>query len=72
MVKFKGSYDAEYDVVKSYYLIAIAFVVAIIFHPNLNRRFVADFAWAFSQYLETIALLSQFILFNKKVKAKLI
>lgn len=66
-MKFKTSYNKDLDVVKSYYLIAVAFLVALVFHPNLNRHFYADFAWAFSQYLETIALLAQFILFNKKV-----
>ncbi len=66
-VKFKSSYNRDLDIVRSYYLIAVAFVVALVFHSNLNRNFFADFSWAFSQYLETIALLSQFILFNKKV-----
>lgn len=66
-VKFKTSYSKELDIVKSYYLIVAAFVVAITFHPNLNRHFLSDFAWGFSQYLETVALLSQFILFNRKV-----
>jgi hypothetical protein len=51
MTKFKSSYNRDLDVVKCYYLIAVAFVVALIFHPNLNRTFYADFAWAFSQYL---------------------
>lgn len=65
--KYKISYNHDLDSVKCYYLIAVAFVVAAIFHPNLNRQFIADFAWAFTQYLETIALLAQFKLFHKKV-----
>ena len=65
---FKSSYNRDLDIIKSYYLIAIAAVFAVLFHSNLNRSVWADFGWAFTQYLETIAILSQFILFNKKVK----
>jgi hypothetical protein len=64
---FRTSYTRDLDVVKSYYLIILAFIVALVFHPNLNRNVFADFSWAFTQYLETVALLAQFILFNKKV-----
>lgn len=49
-----------------------AAIFAVLFHSNLNRSVWADFGWAFSQYLETIAILSQFILFNKKVKVSVI
>jgi hypothetical protein len=68
MEPFKSSYNRDLDVIKSYYLIAVAAVFALLFHSNLNRSMWADFGWAFSQYLETIAILSQFILFNKKVQ----
>lgn len=67
MEPFKTSYNRDLDVIKSYYLIAVAAVFALLFHSNLNRSLWADFGWAFTQYLETIAILSQFILFNKKV-----
>jgi hypothetical protein len=45
----------------------VAAIFAVLFHSNLNRSVWADFGWAFTQYLETIAILSQFILFNRKV-----
>lgn len=67
MGPFKTSYNRDLDVIKSWYLIIIAAFFAVLFHSNLNRSVWADFGWAFSQYLETIAILSQFILFNKKV-----
>lgn len=67
MGPFKTSYNRDLDVIKSWYLIIVAAVFAVLFHSNLNRSVWADFGWAFSQYLETIAILSQFILFNKKV-----
>ena len=65
--KYTTSYQKSEDTIKAYYLIIVAFVFAIFFHSNLNRSVIADFAWAFSQYLETLSLLPQFILFNKKV-----
>lgn len=67
VVPFRTSYNRDLDIIKSWYLIIVAAVFAVLFHSNLNRSVWADFGWAFSQYLETIAILSQFILFNKKV-----
>lgn len=64
---FKASYNQDLDTVKSYYIIAVAAVLALIFHSSLNRSFVGDYLWAFSQYLETFAILSQFVLFRNKV-----
>lgn len=48
-------------------MIIFAAVMAAIFHSNLNRTVVADYGWAFTQYLETVAILGQFVLFTKKV-----
>ena len=67
MVLFKGSYNQDLDTVKSYYLIAVAGVLALLFHSSLNRSFIGDFTWAFTQYLETFAIFSQFVLFRNKV-----
>jgi len=69
MVLFKGSYSQDLDTVKSYYLIILAVVLALLFHSSLNRSFIGDFTWAFTQYLETFAILSQFVLFRNKVPA---
>lgn len=66
---FRTSYNQDLDVVKSYYLVGFAAVMAILFHSNLNRTIIADYGWAFTQYLETVAILSQFVLFTKKVTA---
>lgn len=49
--KYKTTYDRELDTVKSYYLVACAFMLAVIFHSNLNRSVIGDFLWAFTQYL---------------------
>ena len=46
--------------------------MAIFFHSNLSGDFLADYGWAFSQYLETIAIMSQLVLFVKKVPQSII
>lgn len=67
MGPFKTSYNKDLDVIKCYYLIVFAAIFAIFFHSSLNRSFFGDYGWAFTQYLETVAILSQFVLFTKKV-----
>lgn len=64
---FKSSYNQDLDTIKCYYLIPFAAVMALLFHSNLNRTIVADYGWAFTQYLETVAILGQFVLFTRKV-----
>ena len=68
MVAFKSSYNQDLDTVKCYYLIALAAVLALLFHSSLNRSFIGDYTWAFTQYLETFAIFSQFVLFRNKVR----
>ena len=51
MVSFKGSYNGDLDTVKSYYIIGLSVVLAFLFHSSLNRSFVGDYTWAFTQYL---------------------
>lgn len=70
-VPFKTSYNQDLDTIKCYYLIGFAAVIALFFHSNLNRNVVVDYGWAFTQYLETVAILSQFVLFTKKVRSVL-
>ena len=67
MVLYKSSYNQDLDSVKSYYLVALAAVLALLFHSSLNKSFVGDYTWAFTQYLETFAIFSQFVLFRNKV-----
>lgn len=69
---FKGSYNQDLDSVKSYYLIVLAAVLALLFHSSLNKSFIADYTWAFTQYLETFAIFSQFVLFRNKVPPVLV
>lgn len=39
-----------------------------LFHPTLNNNFFTDTAWAFSLYLEAVAIMPQLYLFQKKVR----
>jgi hypothetical protein len=65
---FRTSYNQDLDTVKCYYLIGFAAVMALLFHSNLNRTIIADYGWAFTQYLETVAILSQFVFSQKSTK----
>lgn len=50
------------------YLAVPCFVLAVIFHPGLNSHFLADTTWAFSMYLESVAMLPQLYMFQKQVR----
>ena len=45
-------------------LVLPALLVAALLHPALNGNFVTDTAWAFALYLEAVAMLPQFMLFE--------
>ena len=44
-------------------------ILALIFHPNLNGHFIADYSWTFACYLETFALVPQLVLFQRSGSA---
>ena len=48
------------------YLMAPALVLALFFHPNLNKEFFSDTCWTFSMYLEAVAMLPQIYMFHKQ------
>eukprot|EP00591_Stephanopyxis_turris_P010128 CAMPEP_0195513398 /NCGR_PEP_ID=MMETSP0794_2-20130614/5054_1 /TAXON_ID=515487 /ORGANISM="Stephanopyxis turris, Strain CCMP 815" /LENGTH=344 /DNA_ID=CAMNT_0040641395 /DNA_START=42 /DNA_END=1076 /DNA_ORIENTATION=- len=50
------------------YLVIPSFILALIFHPERNDHFITDVAYAFSMYLEAVALLPQLYMFQKHVK----
>jgi hypothetical protein len=54
--------DNQYGVV---YIVVPAVFLAIFFHPNLNREFLADTAWTTSMYLEAVAMVPQLYMFQK-------
>lgn len=76
---FKSSYDSKYDkfgnlhVPSEYgaaYLIVPTLLVAIMFHPELNKEFFSDTCWTFSMYLEAMAMLPQLYMFQKQAGDK--
>jgi len=50
-------------------LVVPSLLLAILFHPSLNRNFFTDIAWTFALYLETVAIMPQFFLLQKAKRA---
>mmetsp|Transcript_18391 Transcript_18391/g.22358 ORF Transcript_18391/g.22358 Transcript_18391/m.22358 type:complete len:295 (+) Transcript_18391:162-1046(+) len=50
-------------------LVVPCFILALLFHPTLNKNKLTDTAWTFAAYLETVAVLPQFYLLQKANKA---
>lgn len=48
------------------YLIIPCVIIAIFFHPSLNREFFSDTFWCLSMYLEAVAMLPQIYMFQKQ------
>lgn len=46
-------------------LIVPALILALLFHPSLNKNTITDTAWTFAAYLETVAVLPQFYMLQK-------
>ena len=71
MVRIKGSnrytYDRDYDKIKYYFMAIPCLVLAFFIHPTLNKNLFTDTAWAFSIYLECIAIFPQLLLMHNKV-----
>lgn len=76
-VKYRHTYDEGADAFGNLhvpkelgalvYLAAPCFVLAVLFHPGLNSHFLADTTWAFSMYLESVAMMPQLYMFQKQV-----
>jgi ER lumen protein retaining receptor len=48
------------------YLLGPALILAIFFHPNLNKEFFSDTCWTLSMYIEAVAMLPQIYMFQKQ------
>jgi hypothetical protein len=64
--KFKGTYNWDLDNINAIVLIVPTLILSIFVHPSLNNNFLADSAWTFALYLESIAMFPQLYLFSKK------
>jgi len=63
--RFAASYERESDVFNHYYIIGACFVLALIFHPNLNGLMPFDVSWTFALYLESVAVMPQLFMFQR-------
>ncbi|KAG8348373.1 putative ER lumen protein retaining receptor [Trypanosoma vivax] len=59
---WKATYDKENDTFRIRYLIIPAAVLALLFHHSPNGMWLMDVLWAFSQYIEAVAILPQIFL----------
>ncbi|EGR27740.1 hypothetical protein IMG5_190350 [Ichthyophthirius multifiliis] len=65
-VKYSFSYNWDVDTFQWFLFAIPTFVLAILFHPNLNSKFYADVCWTFALYLESVAMFPQLDVFRKK------
>ncbi|KAH8581664.1 ER lumen retaining receptor [Cryptosporidium sp. chipmunk genotype I] len=63
--KLKYQYKFDKDSVNIVIPIVFSAILAAVIHPDLNSYFPADFAWTFSLYLETTAMLPQLVMMTK-------
>lgn len=59
---WKATYDRDNDTFRIRYLIIPSAILALIWHGPPRRALVLDMLWAFSQYLESVAILPQIFL----------
>ena len=65
--KYKETSDLMLDnKIPFYYLVIPSYILGSIIKSNLNNNFFCDTNWAFSMYLETIAIFPQILLFSIK------
>ncbi|CAM8995353.1 unnamed protein product [Rhodiola kirilowii] len=58
----KQTYNKEEDTFKHYYLVVPSFVLALLIHRSFNT---VEILWAFSLYLEAVAILPQLVLLQR-------
>ncbi|XP_058095499.1 ER lumen protein-retaining receptor A-like [Magnolia sinica] len=58
----RRSYDRDQDTFRHYFLIAGSFVLALLVHERFTLR---EIFWAFSIYLESVAILPQLVLLQR-------
>ncbi|GMI12844.1 hypothetical protein TrVE_jg13535 [Triparma verrucosa] len=80
--RFKNTYNSSLDTFGNHpptlpphfgilYLIVPCLLMAVLVHPQLNSSFVSDTSWAFSMYLESVAVLPQLFMFQKSPSVSL-
>ena len=65
--KYRETSDLILDnKVPFYFLVVPSYLLAVLVKSNLNNNFFCDTNWAFSMYLETVAIFPQILLFTIK------
>lgn len=73
-----STYDEKYDKFGALhipsefgaaYLFVPCMILAILFHPSLNREFISDTMWTLSMYLEAVAMIPQIYMFQSAATA---
>ena len=65
--KYRETSDIMSDGKIPFYILVLpSFILAIIFRSSLNNNFFCDVNWAFSMYLEALAIFPQILLFTIK------
>lgn len=59
---WKATYDRDNDTFRIRYLVVPCMILALLFHGTGRKGLVVDILWAFSQYLEAVAILPQIFL----------
>jgi len=53
------------------YLLVPCVIMAVLFHPSMNREFFSDTSWTISMYLESLAMLPQLYMFTSQGGGKI-
>lgn len=67
LISHAHTYQSEHDTMPgTRYMIVGCFLLAMLIHPNLNRRFHWDVCWTGACYLETLAMFPQLWMLTKR------
>jgi len=62
---FFGGHLLPHSDLSIFFIFIPCFLLALIFHPNLNAHAVADISWTVACYVETFALIPQLVVFQR-------
>eukprot|EP00286_Rhodomonas_abbreviata_P018961 CAMPEP_0181307372 /NCGR_PEP_ID=MMETSP1101-20121128/10842_1 /TAXON_ID=46948 /ORGANISM="Rhodomonas abbreviata, Strain Caron Lab Isolate" /LENGTH=311 /DNA_ID=CAMNT_0023413579 /DNA_START=8 /DNA_END=943 /DNA_ORIENTATION=+ len=61
---YAPSFSAESDTFKDVWILGPCAVLGLVLHPNVTQSYIINVLWAFSTYLEAVALLPQLFVFH--------
>jgi len=63
-VQYASSFSAESDTFKDIWILGPCAVLGLVVHPSVTANYFINVLWAFSTYLEAVALLPQLFVFH--------